>query len=122
VRWRDPLDLLQNSGFNLVRVLLDNCVPWRLGSHITGHAVESAVRVGWADLDDGPLLDAMAGKFDVLVTVDQSIPYQQQIKDRPLAVLVLKARSNKLADLVGLVPRLIEVLNTLRPGDVYVVS
>jgi hypothetical protein len=53
--------------------------------------------MGWADLDDGPLLDVMAERFDVLVTVDKSLPKQQRIDDRPLAVVVLRAKTNRLA-------------------------
>jgi hypothetical protein len=56
--------------------------------------------MGWADLDDGPLLDAMAQHFEVLVTVDKNLPEQQRISDRPLAVVVLRAKTNRLADLL----------------------
>jgi len=55
-------------------VLLDGCVPRRLASELPGHKVQTAPEMGWADLDDGPLLDAMAERFDVLVTVDKSLP------------------------------------------------
>src|SRR5262245_65507407 len=48
-----------------VRVLLDNCVPWRLADSIHGHDVASVIDLGWAGLTNGPPLDAMAGQFDV---------------------------------------------------------
>lgn len=78
--------------------------------------------MGWADLDDGPLLDAMAERFDVLVTVDKSLPKQQRIDDRPLAVVVLRARTNRLADLLPHAPRLRAVLENARLGQVYEIS
>jgi len=56
-----------------VRVLLDNCVPWRLAESIHGHDVASVIDLGWANLTNGRLLDVMAGEFDVLVTVDKSM-------------------------------------------------
>ena len=100
-----------------MRVLIDNCVPWRLGNSIVGHAVASVVKLGWAELDDGPLLDAMAGRFDVLVTVDQSIPFQQRLIGRPVALVVLRAKSNNLKDILPLVPALLEALAGIAPGE-----
>jgi len=105
-----------------MRVLLDGCVPSRLASELPGHAVRTAPEMGWADLDDGPLLDAMAERFDVLVTVDKSLPKQQRISDRPLAVVVLRAKTNRLVDLLPLAPKLRPVLDSARPGHVYEIS
>ena len=76
----------------------------------------------WADLDDGPLLDAMAEWFDVLVTVDKSLPKQQRIDNRPLAVVVLRAKTSRLVDLLPLAPKLRAVLENARPGQVYEIS
>jgi hypothetical protein len=78
--------------------------------------------MGWADLDDGPLLNVMAGRFDVLVTADKSLPKQQHISDRPLAVVILRAKTNRLMDLLPLVPRLRAVLKNARAGQVYEIS
>jgi len=78
--------------------------------------------MGWADLDDGPLLDAMTARFDVLVTVDKSLPKQQRIDNRPLAVVVLRAKTNRLADLLPHVPRLRALLENARPGQAYEIS
>ncbi len=78
--------------------------------------------MGWADFDDGPLLDAMEERFDVLVTVDKSLPKQQSISDRYLAVVVLRAKTNRLVDLLPHVPRLRAVLENARPGEVYEIS
>lgn len=100
-----------------MRVLIDNCLPWRLGDAIVGHEVESVVKLRWAALDDGPLLDAMVGRFDVLVTVDKSIPFQQQLAGRPVALVVLRAKSNNLKDVLPLVPALLETLASIAPGE-----
>ena len=101
-----------------MRVLLDNCVPWRLGDDIRGHEVSSVIDLGWADLKNGALLDAMAGRFDALVTVDRSVPYQRRLHDRPFAVLLLRAKSNRLADLLPLLPALLRSLDEVKPGEV----
>ena len=74
--------------------------------------------MGWGDLDDGPLLGAMAGRFDVLITVDKSLPKQQRLSNRPFAVVVLRARTNRLTDLLPLVPALQAAIEKLAPGQV----
>lgn len=101
-----------------MRVLLDGCVPRRLASELSAHEVQTAPEMGWADFDDGPLLEAMAGRFDVLVTVDKSLPKQQRLDNRPFAVIVLRARTNRLVDLLPLVPALRLAIEKLRPGQV----
>lgn len=74
--------------------------------------------MGWGDLDNGDLLDAMEGLFEALVTVDRRLPQEQHIKDRTFGVVVLRARSNRLADLLPLVPDLLASLETLVAGAV----
>ena len=101
-----------------MRILLDNCVPWRFGGMLEGHVVSAVVKIGWADLDDGPLLDAIEGKFDVLVTMDKSLPFQQRIDHRSFGIVVLRARGNSLPYIEPLVPTLLQTLTEARPGEV----
>ena len=98
-------------------ILLDNCVPADLAAHIRGHDVSTAVDVGLDTLDDGDLLDAISDRFEVLLTVDKSIPLQQPLSGRPFAVIVLRARSNRVQDLARLIPELQRVLKTIQTGD-----
>ncbi len=100
-----------------MRVLLDACVPHQLGALLTGHNVLSAVDLGLGNLDDRPLLDAIEGRFDFLVTVDRRLPKQQVLTGRTFGVVVLRARSNRLTDLKPLVERLLHALTTLPPGE-----
>lgn len=101
-----------------MRVLLDSCVPRQLGNKLPGHEVRTAPEMGWGDFDDGPLLDAMADRFDALITVDKSLLKQQNLSTRLFGVVVLRAKSNRLADLLPLVSDLIETLKRLGPGEV----
>jgi hypothetical protein len=105
-----------------MRILLDACVPRSLRDSLSGHEVRTAPEMGWGDLDNGALLDAVAGDFDALVTVDKRLPQQQNIKDRPFGVVVLRARSNRLSDLLPLVPSLRTALSTLKPGVINEVA
>ena len=97
-------------------------MPSRLASELPGHEVRTVPEMGWADLNDGPLLDAMADRFDALVTVDKNLPKQQRISNRPLAVVVLRAKTNRLADLLPRIPALRALLQNMRPGEVYELS
>lgn len=101
-----------------MRLLLDSCVPKNLARELPEHEVRTAPQMGWGDLDDGPLLIAMTGDFDALITVDRNLRYQQNLRDRPFGVVVLRAKSNRITDLLALMPRLRDVLGELRSGEV----
>lgn len=102
----------------MMRILLDNCIPADLAPHILGHDVRTAVEMGWANLDDGELLGALADQFDVLVTADKSLPAQQTIAGSSFSVVILRARSNRVGHLARLVPELHRVLKSIAVGDV----
>lgn len=105
-----------------MRVLLDSCVPQSLRHALVGHDVPSARFAGLEGLVDKDLLDAMEGAFDVLVTCDQGIPWQQNMRRRPVALAFLVASSNRIPDLLPLVPALLAVLDRINPGEVREVS
>jgi predicted nuclease of predicted toxin-antitoxin system len=106
-----------------MRVLLDGNLPRAFGALLPGHRVESVHQRRWSDLDDGPLLRAAeeAG-FEALLTMDQSLRFQQNLRGRALRVVVLRAHTNKLADLVPLAAPVLAVLPTLAPGEVRLVG
>ena len=106
-----------------MRVLLDECVPRPLKREISEHSVSTVLEMGWAGIENGELLALVreAG-FEAFVTVDQNLPYQQNLRNAGLRVVVLKARSNKLQDLQPLLPSLLEALNRLQPGEMLRVS
>jgi len=89
-----------------VKVLLDECVDWRLSRDIAGHEVKTARDMGWATIKNGELLALAAKEFAVFVTVDRNLSFQQNLPAFDIAVVVLRASSNRLADLQALVPAL----------------
>lgn len=99
-----------------MRVPLDNCVPKGLRASLTAHDAQIASEMGRGDLDNGALLDAMTGRLDAHVTVDRRLPPQQRIRERSFAVVVLRANSNRLAELLPVVPELLEALSDLAAG------
>jgi hypothetical protein len=102
-----------------MRLLLDANVPQKFRHHIVGHTVTSARFAGLQNLQNGALLVAMSGKFDVLITCDQSLPYQQSVMGRPLAVIVLLAPSNRIEDLLPLLGQPSRTIATVQHGKVY---
>lgn len=78
-----------------MRVLLDECLPRRLGALLTGHAVSTVQQMGWAGLKNGALLDQIGAGFDVFITIDRNLPAQQDLSLRAFGVVVLRARSNR---------------------------
>jgi len=105
-----------------MRVLLDECVPRKLCRLILGHNVMTVPQAGLAGLKNGALLSQAAGHFDALVTTDRGIPNQQNLQASGLALVVLVAISNRYADLAPLVPQLLAILPSVKPGNVYHLS
>jgi hypothetical protein len=79
-----------------VKVLVDECVDWRLSRDIVGHEVKTARQMGWSTIRNGELLGLAAKEFDVFVTVDRNLSFQQNLPAFAIAVIVLRARTNRL--------------------------
>ena len=101
-----------------MRILLDECVPRRFSRELPEHEVRTVPEMGWASFENGALLAAASGKFDVLVTTDQRLSYQHNVSTFSIAVVVLVAGRNKLEFLLSLVPELRKVLEEVKPGEV----
>ena len=78
--------------------------------------------MGWTTVKNGELLALASTQFDAIVTVDRNLAYQQNIGRRPIAIIVLRTRSNRLADLKPLVPALMAALQSTKPGEVKMVE
>ena len=105
-----------------MKVLVDECVDWRLSRDIVGHEVKTARQMGWSTIKNGELLSLAAKQFDVFVTVDRNLSFQQNLPAFAIAVIVLRASSNRLADLQSLVPELLASIPTAKRGAVTYVG
>jgi len=99
-----------------VKILLDECIDWRLSRDIVGHDVKTAQQMGWATIQNGQLLAPAERSFDVFVTVDRNLSFQQNLTSYSIAVIILRAKSNRLAELKPLVPQLLKALASARRG------
>jgi predicted nuclease of predicted toxin-antitoxin system len=102
-----------------VRVLLDEQLPRQLAQALPGHDVRTVQQEGWAGLANGELLRrASEAGFQVFLTADQNLQFQQNLARSPLYVIVLVAPSNALEDLLPLLPAVLQAIPDVRPGHV----
>lgn len=101
-----------------MKLLLDECVPQRLKDDFPDHDVYTAESAGLQGVKNGALLRAAAARFDVLITVDQKMRFQQNLQRFDLAVIVLKARPCRYPELKPLAPKVLEVLEEIKAGEV----
>ena len=105
-----------------MRILLDECIPKPFKKCFAGHECLTAAEIGLAGLKNGELLSMAEVKgFQILVTLDKGIPYQQNLAGRKIAVILIRAKSNRLADLLPHAASCLAALDLL-PGQVVVVG
>ena len=101
-----------------MRVLLDECVPRALRNDIPGHEVKTVAEVGWAGVKNGELLRLAAAAFDLMITVDRNLEYQQSFEGLSLAVVILHAPSNDIAALRPMMPAVLAAIAKTDAGIV----
>ena len=102
-----------------MRVLLDEQLPRQLAQQLSGHEVRTVQQQGWAGLQNGELLRRAAAEgFEVFLTADQNLEFQQNLLRSPLRVVVLEAPSNALEDLLPLVPGILRSIPDTVAGQV----
>lgn len=105
-----------------MRILLDECLDRRLAKEIIGYEVKTVPQMNWAGVKNGKLMQLAEIEFDVFITVDRNLSFQQNLPKYNIAVLVLKAKSNRLADLQPFSKQIIENLPNLEKGKAKILS
>jgi predicted nuclease of predicted toxin-antitoxin system len=103
-----------------MKLLFDECVSrlFKSGFTVHGHECFTVPEVGLAGRKNGELLTLAEGKFDVFVTIDKNIRYQQNLSGRKIAILIVRARSSEIDDLLRELPACIVALQSIHPGQV----
>jgi len=101
-----------------LRILIDECIDSRIALYIKGHEVRTVTQKGWKGITNGNLLTRAAEEFDILVTVDKSLPFQQHLPSFRIAVILLMSRTNRLPDLISLIPDLLVAIPDSPIGEV----
>ena len=101
-----------------MRILLDECIPRKLKNSLSNHECRGVPEEGWSGKKNGELLTlAERSGFQVFITIDRGIEYQQNLKPRSIAVVLIRPKSNRLADLLLHIPEILEVPGSLQPSQ-----
>ena len=104
-----------------MKLLLDECIDRKFARELVGYTVKTIPQMGWAGVKNGQLLTLAEAEFDVFITVDRNLSFQQNLPQFDVAVIVLQASSNRLADLRPLAPQILAILAAAVPGEFTVV-
>ena len=100
-----------------MKLLLDECVPEMIGDALVGHKISTIEEAGLKGFTNGALLKAAAERFDALLTIDRGFEYQQNLRTLPIAVVLIRVPSNRIADLVPQVPAVLDALERISPRE-----
>ena len=100
-----------------MRVLLDECVPRKLRRELANHQVLTVTERGWSGIENGELLSLAQNEFDVFLTVDQGLTYQQNLTTFNIAVVLIVAKSNRLRTLLPMMPKVRDALDVIQAGE-----
>ena len=98
-----------------MRILLDECVPWPMHKLLSGHACSTVQDLGWGGIKNGDLLQRAEGNFDVFITSDQNIQYQQNLAGRRIAILELS--TNDIGRIQAASTVIQETLEKIQPNE-----
>lgn len=101
-----------------MKILIDENLPRKLAAYFEGHECRTVVECGWSGKKNGELLALADPLFDVLLTLDKNLPYQQNLDTVRIAVLILRAHSNRIQDLLPLLPECLATLVSIQPRQV----
>ena len=104
-----------------MKVLLDECVPRKLKREIANHEVVTVTEQGWSGVENGELLNLAATEFDIFLTVDQNLSFQQNIKNFDIAIIMV-ARNNRLKTLLPLMQAVQAAIETVKAGEIVRIS
>ncbi len=96
-----------------MRILIDECVPRQIRSRLPGHHVRTAREAGFAGYKNGKLLKVAEREFDLLITSDKNLRYQQHLAGRELSILLLSTNDRGVIELNG--DKIIRMVNQMKP-------
>jgi predicted nuclease of predicted toxin-antitoxin system len=107
-----------------MKLLLDECVPRRFKSSLSTHEHQCVTvpEAGFAGKTNGELLALAEASFDVFITLDKGFAYQQSLMGRRIAILLIRAKSNRLVDLLPHAQACRDAIATIKPGEIIQVG
>jgi hypothetical protein len=101
-----------------VRVLLDEQIPAELIAELKTHEVRTVAQMGWKGIANGALLTVAAEQFDAMISMDKSMPVQQDLSRYRIGLVLVRAHSNRIETLRLLIPAIERALASVRPGAI----
>lgn len=105
-----------------MRVLLDECVPRKLKRELPEYDVLTVTEQGWSGVKNGKLLVLAEAEFDVFLTIDKNLKFQQNLKAVNIGIILLVAKNNRLKTLLPLMPEIRKALDEIKAGDFILVG
>jgi len=105
-----------------MKVLLDECVPRKLKREIANHEVLTVTEQGWSGVENGELLNLAATEFDIFLTVDQNLSFQQNLRNFNIGIILMVARNNRLKTLLPLMPAVRVAIEGVKAGEIIRIS
>lgn len=102
-----------------MRILLDECIPRKFCKFLSGHEVKTVVEVGWKGIKNGDLLKRAVPDFDVFISVDRNIAFQQNLSNLPIPTIVIHSKSIRLQDLKPFAPDVLDLLQQSLSNGIY---
>jgi predicted nuclease of predicted toxin-antitoxin system len=101
-----------------MKILIDECLPRKLKQTLKEHEVMSVPEAGWAGKKNGELLRLMIGAFDIFLSIDSNLEYQQKLIGQPVSFVLLSAKNNRFETLLPLMSEVRHALETIQSGQV----
>lgn len=105
-----------------MKLLLDESLPKRLKQDLSSYYVKTVQEMNWSGMSNGELLSIASNNFDVFISADQNLQYQQTLTNYNIAVLILAGKSSRYNDLKQLIPLLSRRLDNMEAGKVEIIS
>ena len=101
-----------------MKALLDECLPRMLKQHLSIHECRTVPELGWAGKKNGELISVAEQKgFEVFLTVDQGIEYEQNLAAHRVGTILIRSKSSRLSELVNYIPQILNAISAVRPGQ-----
>ena len=106
-----------------MKILLDECITKRIKTKLSDYQVNTVFEMGWSGLKNGALMTkAVENNFEIFLTIDKNIEYQQNIKSYEIAVIILNTTNSKIEYLEELLPKFKQEINTFEKGKSYIIN
>ena len=105
-----------------MRVLLDESIPIDFAQDLSALDAQTVIGLGWAGLKNGALLRQAAGQFEVLVTMDKNLQFQQNLSAHAIGVVLIRAHSNRIDALRPFVSQILAAVAASEPGEIRIVG